>query len=90
MSFATGIMLYFIIWWTFLFCTLPLWVRQDTPKAGQMPGAPENPYIKRKIIVTTIGAALIWGIVYICVDIKLFDFRQQAEVMIERDYGPSE
>ena len=44
MSWATGVMVYLVIWWTILFAVLPLGVRRaETPGTGEERGAPERP-----------------------------------------------
>jgi predicted secreted protein len=71
MSLATSIAIYFIIWWVVLFAVLPWGVRsqdeQGTITPGSDPGAPAIPNLKRKLIWTTIVAAVVfamWHIVY--------------------------
>ncbi len=61
MGWATGVMVYFVIWWTVLFTVLPLGVRRvEQPGRGQEHGAPERPDLARKAIITTILAAVLW------------------------------
>ena len=44
MSWATGVMVYLVIWWTVLFAVLPLGVRRvENPGKGEERGAPERP-----------------------------------------------
>jgi predicted secreted protein len=71
MSVATAIAIYFIIWWTVLFAVLPWGVRsqqESGPVApGSDPGAPAAPNLMRKLIWTTIVAAVVfavWHVVY--------------------------
>jgi predicted secreted protein len=71
MSLATSIAIYFIIWWVVLFAVLPWGVRSQH-EAGEIapgsdPGAPTIPRLKRKLVWTTIVAALVfalWHVVY--------------------------
>ena len=61
MSWATGVMVYLVIWWIILFAVLPLGVRRvENPGLGQDPGAPERPQLLRKAIITTVVAAVLW------------------------------
>ena len=49
MSWATGLMVYLVIWWTILFAVLPLGVKRvENPGRGQDHGAPERPQLLRK------------------------------------------
>src|SRR5258708_35791696 len=61
MSWATGLMVYLVIWWTVLFAVLPLGVRRvEKPGTGQDRGAPARPDLVRKAIITSIVAAVLW------------------------------
>ena len=50
MGWPTGIAVYFVVWWLSLFMVLP-WgvVSSGHQEIGAMPGAPDNPHIKKKI-----------------------------------------
>lgn len=77
MGWATGIMVYFVIWWTILFCILPLGVRRlENPGAGEERGAPERPELMRKAVITTIVAALLWLAFYGLYQADVFSFRR--------------
>ncbi len=79
MSWATGIMVYLVIWWTILFAVLPLGVRRiENPGRGQDRGAPEKPELLRKAIITSLVAAVLWLGFYAVQQADLFDFRQWA------------
>ncbi len=70
MDLAWTLSLYFITWWMVLFAILPLGVRSHhdegtTPGAGNDPGAPVNPNLKRKAITTSWVTAIIIAIVWI-------------------------
>ncbi len=61
MSWATGVMVYVVIWWTVLFAVLPLGVRRvEKPGKGEERGAPERPELFRKAIITSAVAAVLW------------------------------
>lgn len=88
MSWFSGVVLYLCIWWTVIFCTLPLWIERDDsgdPKEVG-PGAPKNPNIKKKFILTTIISAAIWIIVFLLIQMKLIDFYAIANAMMQEDY----
>ena len=70
MTLATGIAIYFIVWWVCLFVVLPFGVRNpheagESVEQGNEAGAPVQPMLLKKIIATTLLSAavfvLIWG-----------------------------
>jgi predicted secreted protein len=70
MNLASGIAIYFIIWWLVLFLVLPFGIRNahetgETVEEGHEPGAPSNPRILRKAVVTTILATTVFAIFYV-------------------------
>jgi predicted secreted protein len=80
MGWATGIMVYLVIWWIMLFTVLPLGVRKvENPGRGQDRGAPEQPQILRKVIITSLVAAILWIAFYILQQADIFNFRQWAD-----------
>jgi predicted secreted protein len=68
MSLATAIAIYFIIWWTVLFAVLPWGVRSQEESGavskGTDPGAPAIPHLRRKLIWTTVVAAIVFALCY--------------------------
>jgi len=80
MGWATGLMVYLVIWWTVLFTVLPLGVqRVKDPGRGQDHGAPEAPQLLRKAIITSLVAAVLWIAFYYLHQSDLFDFRKWVE-----------
>jgi predicted secreted protein len=61
------IAIYFVIWWVVLFAVLPFGVRSqhDTGEVvqGTEPGAPVRPRFLLKFLITSLIAALVWGVV---------------------------
>jgi len=77
MSWATGLMVYLVIWWTVLFAILPLGVKRvESPGRGQEVGAPERPQLVRKAVITTIVAAVLWIAFFFLHQTDLFSFRE--------------
>jgi predicted secreted protein len=77
MSWATGVMVYFVIWWTILFAVLPLGVKKvENPGRGQDHGAPDRPQLIGKAVVTSIVAAVLWAGFYYLHQMDVFSFRQ--------------
>ena len=80
MNWATGIMVYLVIWWTILFAVLPLGVRRvENPGKGEERGAPERPQLARKAIITSIVAAVLWLGFYFLHRADVFSFRRMVE-----------
>ena len=49
------IVIFVVIWWLVLFTILPLGIqKEDKILGGNDPGAPKNPMLKKKIILTSI------------------------------------
>ena len=82
MSWATGLMVYLVIWWTILLAVLPLGVRRvEHPGRGQDHGAPESPQLLKKAIITSLVAAVLWLGFFFLHQSDVFDFRHWV-----RDY----
>ena len=64
-SVTTGFAIYFVIWWLVLFLTLPFGVRSQheigAGTDGTDPGAPVKSLMGRKLILTTIIAAVLFA-----------------------------
>jgi predicted secreted protein len=58
----TAFVLYVIVWWTVLFAVLPFGTKPvaDPDSATGWRGAPEQPRMGRKILWTTLIAAILW------------------------------
>nr|WP_238180425.1 DUF1467 family protein [Methylobacterium haplocladii] len=54
--------LFFVLWWTFLFAVLPLGNQAEADPGrlvpGQDPGAPAQPRLREKALLTTLAAAV--------------------------------
>jgi predicted secreted protein len=79
-NWATGVMVYLVIWWTILFAVLPLGVRRvENPGKGEERGAPERPQLARKAVITSIVAAVLWVGFYFLHRADVFSFRRMVE-----------
>ena len=72
MTLASAIAIYFIIWWLVLFMVLPFGIRNaheagEVVEEGNEPGAPTNPRLVRKAIITTILATAVFAVFYLAV-----------------------
>jgi predicted secreted protein len=76
MNWFTGIIVYVLVWWVALFAILPLWVAPAEPgDLGHAAGAPKQPLLRRKVLVTSLVAAIIWIAIYALVRSPWLSFR---------------
>lgn len=78
MTVFTGIIVYLLIWWTALFCVLPIGTRPDVegdPAAGGWRGAPVAANLGLKVLGTTLLSALLWLGVWWLVESEWLSFR---------------
>jgi predicted secreted protein len=77
MNWFTGIVLYVLIWWTALFAVLPIGTRPaaEADPASGWRGAPTHPHLLRKIVGTTLLAAVLWGGCYLVIRSGWISFR---------------
>ncbi len=82
MSVLATIFVFILVWWVMLFTTLPIGVRKlDAPAHGHERGAPENPDLKKKIILTTALAAVVTFVIYLVAQSGMIDFRESSKNM---------
>ena len=66
--------LFFVIWWMVLFAVLPLGVRSQYEEGEVTPGtegaAPHKPMLLRKLLITTLVAAIVFGLFDLVVTMK--------------------
>lgn len=79
MSIFTMLFIYILIWWTALFAVLPIGVRgqaeEEDVVEGSEPGAPVESGMKKKIILTSLLAGVIWAVVMLVIKFELVDPR---------------
>jgi predicted secreted protein len=79
MDWFTGVVVYLLIWWLALFCVLPIGTRpvsEADPDAGGWRGTPAKPMLGRKLIGTTVLAAILWLGAYALIESDLISFRE--------------
>jgi predicted secreted protein len=82
MNIFSGIVVYVLIWWMVFFCALPFGIKNiEKPKDGAMPGAPIDPGLKRKLVITTAIAVVIWLAAYALITSNLVSFHAMAQRM---------
>lgn len=80
MGITSGAVVYIIIWWIVFFITLPIGVRPpyevgEKVQPGNEAGAPVQPRIWIKVIITSAIAAVLWGGAYWLIGSGLISFR---------------
>jgi len=77
MGWFTGLVLFALIWWTTLFIVLPLGTKPDAaPDAlTGWRGAPAQPRMGRKILITTLASLVVWGLCVAVIESDLLSFR---------------
>lgn len=83
MSWFTGIIVYFLLWWLFFMMSLPIGARSyheagERVETGNVESAPLKPRIWTKVGGATVVAALAWLVVYFVIDSGLISFRPGA------------
>ncbi len=80
MGLVSGIVVYILIWWVVLFAVLPWGNRSDDESAvpGAMRGAPAQPRMALKALVTTGVAAVLWLVAYVLIESGWISFRAMA------------
>lgn len=79
MNIFSAVVVFVLVWWMVFFCTLPFGIRSiEKPEGGAMPGAPVNPGLKRKLILTTLIAVVVWLAIYALITSDLISFHDMA------------
>ena len=80
MGITGSIMVYVMIWWI-IFSVLPIGIKSNKEvfkeKIGGMdPGAPKNPNMGKKFLITTLITTIIFSVIYYLVSIDLLNLRE--------------
>ena len=80
MGITGSIIIYVMIWWIVFFSVLPIGIQsnkeifKDTIE-GSDPGAPKNPKIARKFLITTIITSILFIVIYYLVNNGFLNLR---------------
>jgi|TARA_B110000305_G_scaffold240467_1_gene311173 predicted secreted protein len=79
-----SIIVYVLIWWMIFFSILPMGIQSNKEKfkekiEGIDPGAPNNPKIGKKFLITTIITSIIFIVIYYLVDFNLLNLRKYLQ-----------
>tara|TARA_B100002019_G_C20960953_1_gene446275 strand:+ start:110 stop:364 length:255 start_codon:yes stop_codon:yes gene_type:complete len=80
MGITGSIIVYVMIWWIIFFSVLPIGIKSKKEvfkeKIGGIdPGAPKNPKIGKKFLITTLITTLIFAVIYYLVENDLLNLR---------------
>ena len=78
MGITGSIIVYILIWWMIFFSVLPVGIQSNKEKfrervEGIDPGAPNNPKIGKKFLITTIITSIIFIVIYYLVSFNLLN-----------------
>lgn len=76
MSVLFGIAIFFVVWWIVLFAVLPFGVRTQSEAGDVVPGTPESAparfRIWRLILINTLVAAAVFGVIWLVITYDVF------------------
>ena len=80
MGITGSIIVYVMIWWIIFFSILPVGIKSNKEVfrdsiEGIDPGAPKNPKIAKKFLITTIITSILFIMIYYTVDLGFFNLR---------------
>ena len=81
MGITGSIIVYVLIWWIIFFSVLPVGIQSNKEKfkekiEGVDPGAPINPKIGKKFLITTLITSIIFIVIYYLVQLNLLNIRE--------------
>jgi predicted secreted protein len=79
-----SIIVYVLIWWMIFFSVLPVGIQSKKEQFkeridGIDPGAPNNPKIGKKFLITTIITSIIFIVIYYLVSFNLLNLREYLQ-----------
>ena len=84
MGITGSIIVYVLIWWIIFFSVLPVGIQSNKEKfrekiEGIDLGAPKNPKIAKKFLITTIITSIIFIVIYYLVKFDLLNLREYLQ-----------
>ena len=84
MGITGSIIVYVLIWWMIFFSVLPVGIQSNKEKfrekiEGVDPGAPINPKIGKKFLITTLITSIIFIVIYYLVEFNLLNLREYLQ-----------
>ncbi|HUZ63598.1 MAG TPA: DUF1467 family protein [Acetobacteraceae bacterium] len=77
MSWFTGVVVYLLTWWVLLFAVLPFGTHpvENADDVSGWRGAPQHPRMGRKVLMTSLVAAVVWLGIYALMTSGWLSFR---------------
>tara|TARA_X000000368_G_C22672384_1_gene554502 strand:+ start:33 stop:287 length:255 start_codon:yes stop_codon:yes gene_type:complete len=80
MGITGSLIVYVLIWWIVFFSILPIGIKSQNREfkenlAGNDPGAPKNPNIVKKFLISTLITSIIFFVIYYVVKSGYFNLR---------------
>ena len=80
MGLTGSLIVYICIWWIVFFSILPIGIKSQNREfkenlAGNDPGAPKNPNIVKKFLISTLITSIIFFVIYYVVKSGYFNLR---------------
>jgi|TARA_B110000438_G_scaffold297725_1_gene344598 predicted secreted protein len=84
MGITGSLIVYISIWWIVFFSVLPVGIKSENKQfrenlEGNDPGAPKNPKIGKKFIITTIITTVLFFGIYYMVSNDYFNLREYLQ-----------
>ena len=84
MGITGSVIVYVLIWWIIFFSVLPIGIQSNKEKFGEKiggadPGAPTNPKIGKKFLITTLITSIIFIVIYYLVKFNLLNLREYLQ-----------
>ena len=80
MSIGGGFVIFVVIWMVVLFMILPIKISSQTENdniaPGTDPGAPSNPNIVKKFLITTLASVIIFAIIILLTYFEFINLRE--------------
>jgi len=80
MSITGSVVVFIILWWLVLFIILPRNINSQYEKGniieGTDPGAPTNPNIVKKLVITTFITSLLFAIIFFLTYFNILNIRE--------------
>jgi len=87
MGVVGGLVVYFLVWWTLIFCVLPWGNQPDAnPEVANAKSAPANPRIKKKFMITTLLSCVVWLIIYGLIESDVISFHEMARQLAQEEH----